>query len=229
MIRYTRHLFRISILTSVLLLLTSQVGLLIAQPVTFDDGVFTSKTFPLFSLIQQDTRLSSIIKKDRALNAVAAKQSADLAGTSCGDVQCFAGLLSWTGNDIATVGDELIRLYQKKKRVRALVSELRRGHYYPLYENSPDTALLRSAWLDAAKGMNHIFDVYIRGEKPRYAKIDSISFAPGDTSFKRIVYTAMHESFSKNNGPFYTSRLSCALQILKINGRAEAVNYEPMH
>jgi hypothetical protein len=107
---------------------------------------------------------------------------------------------------------------------------LRRQHYYPLYEKDPDTALLRKAWVDAALGMNKVFAVYVRGEKPRYAKIDSISFAPGDTVFKHEVRALLHNQLTnENNRLFYAYRLHSAFQVLHVNGRNEAMNYEPLN
>ena len=229
MIPYTKRLFGISIVISVSLLLKVQVGQLIAQPLTSADAVFTTKTFPLFSVIDRNPRVVSIIKKDKVFKSLSAKKFQSWSHTPCNNVQCYARQLIWTDEEIITAGNELTRLYQNKKRVRKLVAELRQQKYYPVYETAPDTALLRKAWVDAALGMNHIFDVYIQGKKPVYAKIDSISFKPGDTVFRSQVRAMMQQGAANvNTRVFYDFMLRSALQVLKINGRQEAVNYEPL-
>ncbi len=231
MILYLKRLFRIGIaVVSFTLVLSSQVGQVVAQPLYFNEAAFTSKTFPLLSAIGNNRRAVSILKKDKILSGLVNARFKRMQDySSCTKVQCYAELLKWWTQEIIVSGDELIKLYQHKKPVRKLVSQLRRQNAYPLYEKESDTALLRKAWTDAALGMNQIFEVYIKGEKPRYPKIDSISFSPGDSSFKLQLSRLMYDvNKLRNRQLFYEAELIAAMRVLKINGRCEAVNYTPL-
>jgi hypothetical protein len=200
--------------------------------VTFTDSTLTAKVFPLLSLIQQNSRLQKAMQKDEVFQNISAMQYKRTSQSiqTCNLVSCYADSLKWIDKEIDRIGTELIRLYKTQNDLRNIISLLRKQGSYAFYEASPDTTYLRNAWNDAAKGINRIFDVYIKSSKPRYSAIDSISFKRGDLQFKQQIQNSTESFLQKNDqNQFITSMLRTALSVLKINGRDEATRYEPLN
>ena len=49
--------------------------------------------------------------------------------------------------------------------------------------------MLAQAWLDAARAINHMIEVYGAGHSPRYAAIDSVSYDVKSPSFLLLMKT----------------------------------------
>lgn len=196
----------------------------------FKDSVLTAKNFPLLSMLKENG--IGAVGENKVLKNIRSAQRLRTAKAlkSCSSVSCYADALKWTETEINTLGSELIGLYQKDRSFQETVRKLRQQGSYALYDSAADTALVRSAWNDAAKGINRIFDVYIKGEKPRYAKIDSISFKPGDAEFKNQLQSSLKSlTEEKHKTLFFQLPLQAALKVLEINGRDEAARYEPLN
>jgi hypothetical protein len=111
-----------------------------------------------------------------------------------------------------------------------MVVRLKKEGSYNLYSTLPDTAFLRHAWNDAAQGINYILAVYLKGEKPTYAKIDAISIGKGDTLFKKEVQDSMDSELQhKSERLFFNVSLEMAIDALEINGRDECARYVPLN
>lgn len=193
----------------------------------YADSIQTAKTFPLLHLLQN--RVSRNV--DPVFGKIKADQQKRItkALQECRDVSCYADALRWTDKEIQSAGDEFVALYLEKENYKDICRELRAEGRYALYESLADTAYLRHAWNDAAKGINRIFNVYIKGEKPHYVKIDSISFAEGDVEYKRkLKITLSGINRADGTGPFFILPLKAALEVLALNERREAINYEPL-
>jgi hypothetical protein len=203
-----------------------------SRKVVFTDSTLTAKVFPLLSLIQQNSKLQKSIQKDEVFQNIVASQYKRTSQSLqiCNSVSCYADSLKWKEQEIDVIGTELIKSYKTENDLRNIISRLRKQGSYAFYETSTDTTFLRNAWNDAAKGINRIFDVYIKGLKPRYTAIDSISFKWGNLQFKQQIHNSI-ETFLKKNDQnlFFTNTLQTALSVLKINGRDEAVRYEPLN
>ena len=195
-------------------------------------AILTAKNFPLLYEIGQDKSITEILKADGLLAGMQANNSGRIqkAISQCGTVLCLADAVQLTPKEITLFGDELIRLQNDHNVFSAIIRRLKKRGVYALSENLPDTAFLRNAWRDAAGGMNRIFDVYLRGKSPRYPKIDSISFAPGDTVYQALLKRDLAQlPRSSYNGPFYSLTRDIAIIALKTNGRDEATRYEPLN
>ncbi|KAA8475409.1 DUF218 domain-containing protein [Arcticibacter tournemirensis] len=233
MYRFIRKSFLASVAVGVVLLVPNQPAR--AQ----NEGVKTAsaesriaaKTFPLLDAIREDGKVKHIVSKDIGFQGAIAKRGGrlDSALNSCKDVACYAEAVQWTPSEMHDAASALIKLYQEEKALRELIAELKRKHAYPLYKELADTAFLRSAWNNSARGINYILDTYIKGKAPRYAKIDAIDFAQGDPEFKKQVF----DSFTRlkdasKGGLFFDLPLKAALFALMTNGRDEAARYEPL-
>lgn len=197
----------------------------------FADSVLVAKNFPLLNRLQNDKQLKALVLKNKTFRRQAQhqRQRMDQALKDCNLSSCYATGLQWTQREIETIERELVKLYNHKKAIRILTADLREQKRYALYDSLPDTAFLARAWRDAAAGINRIFNVYVKGEAPRYAKIDSISFPPGDTALARQVRTVLQANrLAERQASFFNPSLGAALDVLALNGRDEAARYEPL-
>ena len=125
----------------------------------------------------------------------------------------------------------LVSAYGQSGEIKKIVAQLRNLHVYANYEDLPDTAYLRSIWLNEARSLNNIFDVYIKGKKPLYPKIDSISFKADDPSYKAALYKAfrsVEKEYATKQEGFFKLPLIFSIRVLELNGRDESVRYDPL-
>ncbi|MBW8686852.1 YdcF family protein [Chitinophaga rhizophila] len=190
------------------------------------------KSFFLLYILERKGPAHDLIVKNTTLNAIARERQLRLtnAYSQCADAACISEALRWTEAEIRETSDELKKLAMSDNGLAALVERLKIESRYPVYNNDADTTFIRKAWEDVATGMNHIFKVYLAGKPPRYPKIDSISFRPTDPVFVQRVKTATQQVLAVGAGnTFFKQPLLSALKALEINGRDEAVRYEPLY
>ncbi|MFB9863515.1 YdcF family protein [Rufibacter immobilis] len=198
---------------------------------TATQALLQQKIYPLLVTLQENPYQAEL-QKSATLRQMASQraQRVKQAVQTCTDVPCLASSVQWSSAEVQQVGNELVRLYQGSKRFRNVVQPLRASGKYELYAPQPDTAFLRSAWQNSAQAMNHATDVYFKGKKPRYPKIDAISFALTDPAFQRQVRQALEKAANTSGDQlFFQIPLHASLEALTINGRDEAVRYEPLH
>jgi hypothetical protein len=180
------------------------------------------RTPAVAQLVSQSVRLSEILKQRRAW----LKEAVD----KCHTVACLDGGFRWTDDEISSVAAALRELYLGSPEARTMISELREsGAYVRFAQGSPDE-LFTQAWIDAARGMNHVIAVYGDGKQPRYPKIDSPAFDVKSDAYANIVRTAtdLLQEQSSEMTLFFQPTLRYALHLLKINGRDEAGRLEPL-
>jgi DUF218 domain len=143
---------------------------------------------------------------------------------------CPVEQLMLTDAEIAAAGDALARLARPGGPLSRLVrTELRPSGRAQKYAALDDPGLIRAAWADAAKGVNRLYRVYGLAEKPRYAEIDSISYAPTDPHFRQMLREALEVSADHETDtlPFHAWS-AVAFDLLVVNQRDEAARYEPL-
>lgn len=196
-----------------------------------EETAICQKVFPFFALIQRDKHLTKTISGDTAFQRIESQQREQIyaAVEQCENASCYAAALQWSNEDVRRLGDELVSLYKTKKKIRRLVDALRKQKAYRLYEGAADTAFLRMAWYSAAKGVNYIFDIYVKGEKPQYPKIDAIGFHSHDTAFRNHLRDALQPLLANTKDKrFFDVPLRMAINALQLNERNEAIRYEPL-
>lgn len=147
---------------------------------------------------------------------------------NCKSASCFAGMLQFSDEEIAMLGNELVRLALSDKSFGKSVNLLKRSGLYPLFMKEADTLYVRKAWQSEARGINYILSTYIGGQKPLYPKIDSISFNKEDTGFHNKVLAIAKKAYGKRSEVFYSIPMLFAIEALKLNDRDEAARYEPL-
>jgi len=203
------------------------------QAIKHRDSIITDKTFPFYNYVAHNKVFVRIIRKDIPLQNQSLRQIERLkiALEQCGDVACYATAAQWTPEEIVAIGKRLMQLCHDNKKMQQLPAILKAGEHYHLYNTQIDTTFMRSVWNDAALGVNRILDTYIKGNKPRYAAIDAISFPNNDAGFRERVHWQLAE-LVKHHTPknlFFDLSLQLALRALEINDRDEAARYEPLN
>ncbi|WP_316814030.1 TIM barrel protein [Pedobacter heparinus] len=175
------------------------------------DSVLLAKNFPLLQELEGNATLKRSLLNNKIVQQIklAQQKRVQQALSACKQVSCYTTAMLWTKQEVRLIGDEL-------KKLKGL---------------GKDTLALRKSWNSSAAGINRIFEVYVSSKPPRYAKIDSISFKPGDTVFSKQVYDLLKAEADRTGTQslFFELPLHTALGVLKLNGRDEAARYEPLN
>lgn len=181
------------------------------------------KNFYVLSLMER-TRPSDV----ELTRLLATKRAAlHQAATACEkEAECFAAALRWSDAEMAEGAAALRRV----SAMDEIAGALRRSGAYVRYASKPDHELLAAAWLDAARGINNIIDVYAVAKPPRYPAIDAVSYDVKSEGYLRLLHTvaAALDEQAADLDLFFQPSLRFALQLLRINHRDEAGRHEPM-
>ncbi|MGV3504541.1 MAG: YdcF family protein [Adhaeribacter sp.] len=193
------------------------------------DSILTAKNFPLLAMLQHDKAAARLLGRSKVLKrqAAAHRQRLLQAGRQCQTAACYVAALKYTEPEIATTARELVRL-EKKRALGQLATRLRQQGSYARFDAEADTALLRQAWVEGARGLNRIFEVYVQSKPPRYPKIDSISFSRNDAAYLAQVQQMVRQLAGQDSKLFFALPLQACLRVLAFNKRDEAARYEPL-
>lgn len=204
----------------------------VASSYTAQQQVQLRKSFYLLYMLERSAPIHNVVVKNAVFNQIARDRQTRLttAYSQCQDARCIDKALEWTPDEIHDAGEEFKRLVLSNNDFAELVERLKVVERYPVYTQDADTTFIRKAWEDVAAGINHICRVYLGGGRPRYPKIDSISFNPANPAFVKLVKTSVQQVMVANAGnAFYRQPLVVSLKALEINGRDEATRYEPLY
>jgi hypothetical protein len=195
-------------------------------------AIIIDKTFPFYGYVAHNNAYADIVRNDKTFQKQNQRQSRRIAAAleQCRDVACYAAAVQWSPREISNIGKRMAQLCQKNKAMHPLPALLRSKGHYPRYITQKEPALVKSAWKDAALGVNGILDTYVKGKKPRYPAIDSISFPVDDGGFRDRVHQLLAELMKQQTPEdlFFELPLQFALKALDFNNRDEAARYEPM-
>lgn len=204
------------------------------KPLKFQ-SVIQDKNFFLLSLIESIPAAANSFATDEKLTALASqKLSAD---SDCGKkaVACIDSAL-FKPEEIDLAKERLLAVSRENSSLRrGLIAPMRQSGLFELYASASDEELLSKAWIDAARGINRILNVYGKGQPPRYPQIDSQTFDLNS----RVVMNAL-AAFSSQQSQinsnealrrhelFFQPSLKLALTLLAVNKRDEAGRFEPL-
>jgi hypothetical protein len=95
-------------------------------------------------------------------------------------------------------------------------------------------ARLSEGWQHEAEAINHIISVYGEGEKPRYAEIDSMSYAADSKSYGTLLRVILdgldlpEADASSHPNLVFEPALRVAVRLLQANARDEAGRFWPL-
>ena len=195
-----------------------------------NDSVLVKRIFTLLYALDKDAVSRNSISKDEALKTVAAawQQRLNTALNHCDNIDCLTAELKLKDAEIKLTGARLAALTESGGISDQMINDLKAANAYFHYHQLADSALVRNAWNDVAKGINRIFDIYLSGKKPRYPSIDSISFDADSPEFLELVVNELKALDKTKSSVVYEQPLAAALRALAINGRNEAARYVPL-
>ncbi|MCD2421313.1 TIM barrel protein [Niabella pedocola] len=145
---------------------------------------------------------------------------------NCTDRTCLAAAFSLTPEQIRLTGDSWVKEYPRNAGLKALVATLKKKETYYRLHPLKDTAYLRQVWENEAGNINRIFSIYIKGDTPRYPKIDSIRFGIKDKAYPKTLKDYLAQV--ANDVALPATPLRAAIRVLELNGRYEAARFEPL-
>lgn len=179
------------------------------------------KNYPLTFALEQE---SALLQADSALNALGQEKYRAFALAPDGSAAVEQARFS--EEEIRLAGSRLSAL---APQLSALTLRLRAQGSYCLFNDLPDSAFLRRAWIQDAAAMNHVLDVHALGQVPRYPAIDGVSFPPEGPEMQYVRGLAWSNVLaSAQDGPFYAVTLQSVLSWLDASGRFEAADFEPL-
>lgn len=202
-----------------------------AKALSDKDRLLLQKNFPFLYMLE--TPLKKLNPQPAVFITVRARLEHDAldAIKNCRSGACYSRTLQFTDAEITSVGNELVHLVLTEASIRRLIRTLKINGLYPVFKQEPDTAYVRKLWQTETRGIAYILNTYIGGQKPLYPKIDSISFDKDDLHFTTNVGVSVEKVLDNKfrTRPFFNVPLQLALKALLLNGRDEAVRYEPMY
>lgn len=194
------------------------------------DSVLVKRIFPLLYVLNKDAISKKSVSKDSVLKTVAAtwQQRLKSALNHCDNVICLTAELKLKDSEIKLIGDRLAILTGSGAITGQMINNLKATNAYFNYHQLSDSALVKNAWNDVAKGINRTIEVYLAGKKPRYPSIDSVSFNVNSPEFLSLVKSELRKLSKRTFQVVYDLPLETALKALAINGRDEAARYEPL-
>lgn len=113
---------------------------------------------------------------------------------------------------------------------KSLAAHLQRSGRYALFENQAPVDFILECIALCITGLNTIIDAYALGIHGLYPRIDSVSFDINGEVYPRylaLLNNAVSED-ARHISLFFQPSLRFTMALLKINGRDEAVRFEPM-
>jgi len=198
------------------------------------NSVEQDKNFYILTAMQQDSITKQILATNNAfVKFIEAKKKETVKSASeCGEnSECHFNTFLWKEEEVKFVSKQLRKLYKSNNEIKNFIqNHIRLSGYYQNYTNLADEEILIKAWEDASKGINNIINIYGKGIKPMYAKIDSIRYDKNTTFYKRLIdiNTNRIALDSKTMSLFFEPSLQFAINLLDSNDRDEASSFEPM-
>ena len=192
-----------------------------------------AKNFYLLTLLQHNDKVRNQLNSDPLLARITIKQNDAISKSlqSCSDYQCITTNLKLNDDQVRLISARLVELYTRSTALQTLVKdELIPSGAYIKYKDLQPIDQLTKAWEQDAAAINHTLTVYAEGAKPNYPKIDSIAFDVHNTQYIRMVQQVTQQIMAESGSShlFFVPSMTAALAFLKVNGREDAGNYEPM-
>lgn len=193
-----------------------------------------SKNYYLLTLLQQLPEVSKLISGDAELVKIAIAKREHLLSAlkSCGDsVNCYLEHVPFSVAEIRNIGIRLVTLYATHNELKMLVQKhLVPSGCYILFSDLAPQEMLRKAWEQDAKAVNHAINVYAGLGKPNYPSIDAASFNRQGKDYPVIFQACSNTVLEdiKKSALFFMLSMDYALRAIEINDRNRAADYEPM-
>jgi len=207
-------------------------------PVTINDQYFdtavvlTERIYPFLSEINDHPDIRHALTKYKPLRRITRlKNRAVKKALLAGRLESAIGMIKMQPGsaEFNILLQSLIRFNRLNTKFATLAGHLHSKMLYGSNKNEVDSSVIRQALEQAAAGLAYAADVYLLGQKPTYGKIDGMTIDLKDPQVRRAVTDSLKRLLGAPQAAlFYYLPLKTALTALKLNGRTEAVRYEPL-
>lgn len=185
------------------------------------------KNFYLLSLLQNQNNLRKALNKNKTQILLSNRHLESLkSAANCTDVKCYDNIFRFNNDEINTISKVLESLKNDKNLIKLVQNHLRPSGMFIRYDQKSDSEMLVLAWQDAAKGVNHILDVFGLGKDSAYKDIDNVSYDVNGEEYRQILKTKVSEINLKKDPLFFEPTLAYAMKLLEANKRDEAGRHE---
>lgn len=185
------------------------------------------KNFYLLSLLQNQNNLRKLLNKNKTQILLSNRHLESLkSAANCTDVKCYDNIFRFSNDEISTISKVLESLKNDKSLIKLVQNHLRPSGMFIRYEQKTDSEMLVLAWQDAAKGVNHILDVFGLGKDSAYKDIDNVSYDVNSDEYRQILKAKVGEINLKTETLFFEPTLAYAMKLLEANKRDEAGRHE---
>lgn len=190
--------------------------------------IVQDKNFYLLSLFQNQKKIRADLVKNKALRALAKQNDRLKTAGKCEDVNCYDAAFRLSEQEIETIAKLFENSATDRKLMGLVENDMRPSGMFIRYAQKSDAEMLALAWRDAAKGLNHILDIYGLGKDAVYKDIDNASYSVNSAEYRQILKTKVAEIKLPKKSLFFEPTLAYALKLLEANRRDEAARYEPL-
>ncbi len=185
------------------------------------------KLFFLLSSLQNQSNVRKILSKNSTLDSFSKQHLESLKNAAnCNDVKCYDDAFRLSDAEIETIAKVFEGSANDKKLQKLVEKHLRPSGMFVLYDSKTDAEMLALAWRDAAKGINHILDVFGLGKNSAYKEIDNVSYNVNSAEYQTILKTKVAEINLAKDALFFEPSLVFAMKLLEANGRDEVGRHE---
>lgn len=199
----------------------------------WSDSKVQDRNFYLFTLIEALQDVAQVIESDdifaNYLETSKARLKAVL-GTSNPTAQSYANTLKFSEDEIIALSNNFKELVQNSTVVHNMVEDHMgpSGAFQQFSEITNSYRVIQLAFVEAVEGINHIIDVYVAGQDPKYSDIDKVSFDVTSAAYLSKLKTEVEALDKESHTLFFQPFLKFALRALALNNRDEAGRYYPL-
>lgn len=200
------------------------------QTSTDSSRLLTRRVFPFISLFDSNTALRQTLRQYKPLRNIAhAHKKALRQDLKKGQLAQALHGLAYSPTELTRIISALTELSDQDPALAAAIRQLKATGTYGQAASHPNSAFFRQVMENISRGVQHSISVYLFGQKPTYGKIDAISIDLQDPGVQQTLKDSLLRwSASEQADLFYTLPLNTALLALRLNGRTEAIWYEPL-
>lgn len=141
----------------------------------------------------------------------------------------YAEALSFKDNDRVLIANAIAKASAKSEFVDITEKHIQSsGAFNRFAEITNRTRLHQLIAEEVLLGINHIINVYVAGNDPRYPELDRVSFDVNSEFYKTKLKDLATNIKNDTHNLFYEPFLKFALGALELNSRYEAGRFEPL-
>jgi len=191
------------------------------------------RNFYLLTLFEELENVSQVIATDAVFKSYLETSKARLKAVSEASnpaAQNYANALKFTTNEITSLSANFKSLVENSSVVHDMVEDHMgpSGAFQQFSEITNSYRIIQLAFVEAAEGINHIIDVYVAGQDPKYPEIDKVSFDVNSGEYLSKLKTEVDALNQANHTLFFQPFLKFALKAMGLNNRDEAGRYYPL-